>query len=87
MAGTVTLSGVASLNHDGQTYVTELAAAPYHARITTINLGGDHRIVFDGFGTPDSNGSLSISVGPMHRTITIDAGTGRAHVTMRSKQP
>ncbi len=59
---------------------TFLAYAPYHADIISADFGGDLLIVFDGFGMPDSGGSLVLSSGSDSRTVVLDADTGEAVV-------
>jgi len=76
------LPGVAHPDRPGSPddYTVELGQAPYGAAITAVDFGGDAAIVFDGFGTPDSGGSVTIRVGRYAQTVTVDAGTGNATV-------
>ncbi len=57
---------------------TFLAYAPYHADIVTADFGGDSFIIFDGFGMPDSGGSLVLTSGSESCTVVLDADTGEA---------
>ncbi len=61
-------------------YTVELGQAPYGAAISAVDFGGDAAIVFDGFGTPDSGGSVTICVGRYSKTVTVDPETGHADV-------
>ncbi len=61
-------------------YTVELGRAPYGASIIAVDFGGDATIVFDGFGTPDSGGGVTIRVGGYTRTVTVDPQTGNATV-------
>ena len=49
---------------------------PYETSITSINLGGDTDVVFDGYGIPDSGGSVTLRLGDTARRVAIDAQTG-----------
>jgi len=61
-------------------YAIPLAAEPYGATIVSASFGGDAQVIFDGFGAPDSTGSIVVGVGSYRRTITVDAGTGRPRI-------
>ncbi len=56
---------------EGLAYKVSISDAPYNARISLTNLGGDRRLLFNGFGRPDASGSIEVSVGSMKRTINI----------------
>lgn len=73
-----TLTGVADLDHPAQTYRVKLGAEPFRARIVSASFGGDANVVFDGYGAPDSGGSLVIAVGSRQATISVDVGVGRS---------
>jgi prepilin-type N-terminal cleavage/methylation domain-containing protein len=76
------LQGMADPDRPGQDYVVWLSKDPYGADVVSTNLGGDGAIQFNGFGVPDSSGSVDISVGSCHRRISIDADTGEITVTV-----
>jgi prepilin-type N-terminal cleavage/methylation domain-containing protein len=59
---------------------TELWNRPYHAKVTSSNFGGDLKIIFDGYGVPDSGGTAVLTVGSETRTIVLDPDTGKAVV-------
>ena len=59
---------------------TELWSRPDYAQVNTSDFGGDNKIIFDGFGDPDSGGEATISVGSQMRTIALDVDTGKAVV-------
>ena len=42
--------------------------------------GGDAVVIFDGYGMPDSGGSVDITAGGVTKTIQLDPDTGRAVV-------
>jgi prepilin-type N-terminal cleavage/methylation domain-containing protein len=72
--------GVTDIDHPGSVYQVQLSAEPYQAALVSADFGGDAVIIFDGYGNPDSGGSVVIQVGDEQRTITVDAQTGRATV-------
>jgi|GEM_PF-1100040 len=56
-----------------QTRPIALNAEPYLASIDAAMFGADAIVIFDGFGVPDSGGTVVVSVGRLTRTITLDA--------------
>ncbi len=52
-------------------YIVNLTDAPYQVDIGLVNLAGDTVLVHDGFGTPDSGGTIQISSGGRSRIITL----------------
>jgi len=59
------------------TQTVNLAAEPYNARITKAVFNTDSTIVFDGFGEPDSTGSLTVQVGAYSQDLTIGLSLSR----------
>ncbi len=49
--------------------------------VTACDFGGDTGLYYDGFGVPDSGGSISIQLGEFTSTISVDAQTGTPTVT------
>lgn len=78
-AGTYTLLSVADLNHPTE-YVVKLADPPYEATLMSVDCGGDTEIKFDGYGVPDSGGTVVVTSRGHRITITVDATSGRASV-------
>ena len=72
------LSGVAALNDPLSDAKLNLSDPPYHARLVSAVLGGDNAVIFDGFGTPDSGGTIVIAGGAVTKTIVLDADSGAA---------
>lgn len=62
-----------------QDYTINIDDPPYFATLISVTLdnSGD-TIIFDGYGVPDTGGSVVIGVGDQRRTIAIDAESGRA---------
>ena len=64
----------------GRDYEVPLSEEPYKAGIASADFGGDLEIVFNGWGSPDSGGSVVIQVGNYMRTIIVEPSTGQASV-------
>jgi len=74
------LLDLAPLDGTSGSYVVKLSEKPYEAYITSADFGGNHELVFNGWGIPDSGGTVVLTVGPEQRTVTVDAETGKAQV-------
>jgi prepilin-type N-terminal cleavage/methylation domain-containing protein len=66
------LIGMSDPNHPSQPYVVDLKTSPYEVRIVSAVFGNDDKLVYDGFGAPDSNGAVTLAVGGLQRTLTFD---------------
>ena len=67
-----------SIDHPGQTYTVELFKEPYTAAIASATFGSDAIVKFDGFGVPDTGGTVVITVGNLQQTVALDGTTGIA---------
>jgi prepilin-type N-terminal cleavage/methylation domain-containing protein len=74
------IPGLADLDHRGGHYVVRLDDDPYRVEISSVSLGGDSEVIFDGQGKPDSAGTITLRAGDHVRTITIDGPSGHAAV-------
>lgn len=74
------LPGVPHLDHPGQDYAVELGRPPYTASILSADFGGDTELLFNGYGFPDSAGTIVVQSGKYQKTITVDPDTGGASV-------
>ena len=72
------ISGVSALNDPLSDAELNLSDRPYHAQLVSADLGGDNAVIFDGFGTPDSGGTIVIAGGALTKTIVLDADSGAA---------
>lgn len=72
------MTGVTDPDHTGSLYSVDVSQEPYYARIKTANFGGDAVVRFDGYGAPDTGGVAVVEVGNWRKTVTLDAGSGRA---------
>jgi prepilin-type N-terminal cleavage/methylation domain-containing protein len=76
------LQGMSDPDHPAQEYIVWLSEEPYGADIVATDLGGDGAIIFNGFGLPDSGGSVDLAVGDKYRRIAIDPATGETTVSV-----
>jgi len=74
----VTLLGVSHLDGAPSDYVTALADAPYEVTLVSADLGGDAEVTFDGYGVPDSGGTIVVQGGTVQKTVVLNEYTGRA---------
>ena len=74
------LPGVADMKTSASDYSVILSSAPYHARIVSADFDGDGDVTFDGYGVPDSGGTVVVAVGNYSKTIVLDADSGKAEV-------
>ncbi len=78
VANTYTLQGMAHLDRSGSEYVVDLSEEPYGAVLISADLGGDAKIIFDGYGTSDSGGTVVVQVDAYSQKISVNADTGEA---------
>ncbi len=74
------IPSVRELDTAGMTYGVQLQDPPYQAQIVSVDLGGDWLITFDGFGIPDSGGTVIVQAGDNQHTVVVDPETGAAAV-------
>ena len=74
------IADVRALNGLSMTYAVTLREPPYLAKIASVDLGGDAQLAFDGFGIPDSGGSVVVQAGDYQYTVVVDPETGAAQV-------
>ncbi len=68
------------LDRRAAAWIVRLTDEPYSSRLTSVELGGDETIVFNGHGVPDSGGTIVVRSGDVEHTVTVDPATGRAVV-------
>jgi prepilin-type N-terminal cleavage/methylation domain-containing protein len=79
--GTYSLTGLADLDHPAATYAVRLREPPYEVEMVSVDFGGDAQLIFDGWGVPDSGGTLVLRGADCAKTITVAAGTGQVTIT------
>lgn len=76
-----TLIGVQHPDHPSQPYTVDLNGDPYRSLIESADFGGDAELIFDGYGIPDSTGTIVVKSGTWQRTIKVDALTGAVTIS------
>lgn len=74
------IAGITPLDPHMSSYTVDLSDRPYEAALVSAEFGGDSAVTFDGWGLPDSGGTVILSVGSEQRTIVVGAETGEASV-------
>lgn len=72
--------GMADPDRPATTYTVNLQGPPYYATLASVDFGNDTTLVFNGFGMPDSAGTIVLRAGPYTKTIRVDASSGRASI-------
>jgi prepilin-type N-terminal cleavage/methylation domain-containing protein len=75
-ASSYTLIGLRDPDRSTADTTVILSREPYLTTLGSLSVGPDTSIIFDGFGIPDSAGSMVLSVGSATRTLTIDGQSG-----------
>ncbi len=82
-----TIPGVASLDPSSGPYVVDVTVEPYFSVLDAAVLDdptdasdSTTAVIFDGYGVPDSGGTVSVKAGGITKTVTLDPGTGMATV-------
>ena len=75
------MPGMAHL--DGRSYgdyTVDLGGDPYEVSRVAAEFGGDAKVHFDLYGTPDTGGSVVIEVGDIRRVVVLSPDSGRVEV-------
>jgi hypothetical protein len=71
------LVGVADPDHPARTYVVGLSQSPYRTSIVADGAAdANGNIIFDGYGSPATSGTIIVQCGDFQKTITINAASG-----------
>ena len=74
------ISGVKDLRTGSNDYTVILSESPYNAKIVSVEFNGDGEVIFDGYGVPDSGGTIVVGVGDYTRTVVLNADSGKAEI-------
>ncbi len=74
------LSDVPAPDGASGNYRVALSSEPYRADLVSADFSGAAQLVFDGWGLPNSGGTIVVATGSQQRTITIDGTTGLVSV-------
>jgi prepilin-type N-terminal cleavage/methylation domain-containing protein len=79
--GVYTIAGLADFRNPAANYRVDLTGEPYCAQLSSARFaGGGPVVVFDGYGTADSDGTVDVQVGDAACTVVFSAVTGKANV-------
>jgi len=79
-ASTLTITGLADMDRPAEKYTVNLTEEPYHATLVSVNFGGDAKVVFNGYGEPDSGGTVVVRSGHRQITVTLGGDAGKAEI-------
>jgi prepilin-type N-terminal cleavage/methylation domain-containing protein len=65
------IPAVPSLHNPGVGVGVDLSVEPYRAELISVSFGGDQAVVYDGYGIPDSGGSVTLSCGLSLKVIQL----------------
>jgi type II secretion system protein H len=68
-----TMPSITGLDSSADVYAVKLHRSPYNVSVLVVDFGGDDQLVFDGWGQPDSGGTVQIVVGQETRQINLAA--------------
>jgi prepilin-type N-terminal cleavage/methylation domain-containing protein len=74
------INGMTDLFHRSTTYSVQISADPYYASFVNIVFNGAAQVTFDQYGVPSTGGTVTISVGTVSKSITLDGTSGRASI-------
>jgi prepilin-type N-terminal cleavage/methylation domain-containing protein len=76
-----TIAGLPDLRNPATDYRVDLSVDPYRAKVSSASFAaGGPVVVFDGYGTADSDGTIAVQVGTAACTVVFSAVTGKATV-------
>jgi prepilin-type N-terminal cleavage/methylation domain-containing protein len=77
--GTYSIDSTTDLDRRSNTYHVRLDLEPYSATALKADFASRSFVVFDGYGTPDTDGAVWVQVGSVERKVSLDS-TGKASV-------
>ena len=72
------IPGVRDLKDSKSSYRVDYSKPPYRADLVSVDFNTTTKVTFDGFGTPDSGGTVVIKIGDEVRTVVLDPDSGKA---------
>lgn len=75
------IASVTALYRRPGAYQIALDQEPYRSTLVSANFGGDATVVFNGFGVPDTGGTVVVRCGTTTKTVSMDAQTGKTTIT------
>lgn len=79
-AHSYSIGSVTALFRRPGAYQVVLTEEPYRSTLVSADFGGDATVVFNGFGVPDTAGTVVVRCGTTTKTITMEALTGKTTI-------
>lgn len=79
-SGTYRLPDMKDTDRKNKTYLVDISQDPYRATITGAIFGTDSTVIYDGYGTPDTQGVVTLTVGKYRQVIKVDGGLTRPRI-------
>ncbi len=79
--GAYTISGAKSLDNAIKAYAVDLRKSPYSLDSAMANFASRLTLSFDGYGTPSSGGSVTLTAKTHQCTVSVDSVTGAVTIT------
>jgi prepilin-type N-terminal cleavage/methylation domain-containing protein len=76
----IEMESVQDLDDSSSAWVTDLGGRPFRADLVSADFSGIKKVVYDGYGQPDSGGFVVLAVGSETRTVVVDPDTEKAGV-------
>ena len=67
------LVGLADIDHPAQEYQVSLSAQPYTCELLQAGFAGSTSVLFDGYGRPNSGGTIELRCGGWNKILTLEA--------------
>jgi Tfp pilus assembly protein FimT len=75
-SGVYALPGMTHPDHPSLAYSVNLSGEPYNATVSSAVFGGSATVQFDRFGQPSAAGVVTVAVGSLTRTVSVEATSG-----------
>jgi len=79
-SNTYQIAGLPGLRDPSADYTVVLTDSPFRSSLTSVSFGGDTSVVFNGYGVPDSGGTVVVTCGSYQKSVVLNAETGKAQV-------
>lgn len=74
------IAGMTDPDNPASMHMVHLGGEPFHVRIESADFGGNETLIFDGFGYPDSGGTIVLTSGSVKVSVNVDPNTGTARI-------
>lgn len=69
---TYRIIGESDIDHPSTPYQVSISDPPYHAQLVSVDFNSTTKVVYDGYGVPNYNGTIVIKVGTITETIYVN---------------